>query len=74
MMIIGVKPKSGGTVKDFSSPEADTEITNDLDMNPDPDGTTLFISNKTEHTKMPNDDINESDSEKIVEVVNIESI
>ena len=41
-------------------------------MNPDPDDSTLFISDRIEHTKMPNDDINESGSGKIVEVVNIE--
>ena len=43
-------------------------------MDLDPVDTTLFIFNKTEHTKMHNNDINESDSEKIVEVVGIESI
>ena len=31
-----------------------------IEMIPDPDDTTHFISNKTEHTKMPDDDINES--------------
>ena len=43
-------------------------------MNPDPNDSILSISDRTEHTKMPHDDINESGSGKIVEVVNIESI
>ena len=41
------------------------EKEDEMEMNLDPVDTTLFIFNKTEHTKMPNDDINESDSEKL---------
>ena len=43
-----------------------------IEMNQD--DSTLFISDRTEHIKMPNDDRNESGSGEIVEVVNIESI
>ena len=46
----------------------------EIEMDLKPVDTTLFIFNKTEYTWMPNDDINESNSEKIVEVVVIESI